>query len=232
MSRLEAEALGRALGECTIGHEIVVLEKTTSTNDAVLQMATPKTREGLVLFAEHQTAGRGQRNNRWESAARKGLWFSILLRPMIDISKSARLTAWAAETVAKTIQQELALAATIKLPNDVCVEGKKVAGMLVEMRAQEHAPHFAIAGIGINANQTPEDFSEELRPHAISLAIALNRQVDRQKFAAALLLNLDRAYREIFASHEGGSSSLLSAFGRTRTVASSMSKTRRRSRMN
>ena len=108
----------------------------------------------------------------------------------------------------QAIQQELALAATIKLPNDVCVEGKKVAGMLVEMRAQEHAPHFAIAGIGINVNQTPEDFSEELRPHAISLAIALSRQVDRQKFAAALLHNLDRTYREIFASHEGGSSSL------------------------
>src|SRR5467141_3597757 len=203
MSRLEAEALRPALSECTIGREIVVLEETTSTNDAVLQMATPNTREGLVLFAEHQTAGRGQRNNRWESAAHKGLWFSILLRPMIDISKSARLTAWAAEIVAKTIQQELALAATIKLPNDVCVEGKKVAGMLVEMRAQEHAPHFAIAGIGINVNQTPEAFSKELRQHAMSLAIALNRQVERQKFAAALLLNLDRTYRENFRFTRG-----------------------------
>src|SRR5437588_178013 len=127
MSRLEAEALRRALGKCTIGLEIVVLEETTSTNDAVLQMATANTREGLVLFAEHQTAGRGQRNNRWESAAHKGLWFSILLRPMIDISKSARLTAWAAEIVAKTILQELALAATIKLPNGVCVEEKNIA---------------------------------------------------------------------------------------------------------
>jgi len=232
MSRLEAEALRRALGECTIGREIVVLEETTSTNDAVLQMATPNTREGLVLFAEHQTAGRGQRNNRWESAAHKGLWFSILLRPMIDISKSARLTAWAAEIVAKTILQELALAVTIKLPNDVCVEEKKVAGVLVEMRAQENAPHLAIAGIGINVNQTVEDFSEELRPHAISLAIALDQPVDRQEFAVALLRNLDRTYREIFASYEGGSSSLLSAFGRTRPVASSMLKTRRRRRIN
>src|ERR1700688_2029863 len=207
MSRLEAESFGRALGKCTIGREIVVLEETTSTNDAILQMVTPNTREGLVLFAEHQTAGRGQRNNRWESAARKGLWFSILLRPIVDISKSARLTAWAAETVAKTIQQELALAATIKLPNDVCVEGKKVAGMLVEMRAQEKAPHFAIAGIGINVNQTLEDFSEELRPRAISLAMVLDRPVNRPEFAVALLRNLDRTYREIFASYEGGSSS-------------------------
>jgi BirA family transcriptional regulator, biotin operon repressor / biotin---[acetyl-CoA-carboxylase] ligase len=232
MSRLDAESLRRALGECTIGREIVVLEETTSTNDAVLQMATPNTREGLVLFAEHQTAGRGQRHNRWESAARKGLWFSILLRPIVDLSKSARLTAWAAEIVAKTILQELALAATIKLPNDICVEGKKVAGVLVEMRAQENAPYLAILGIGINVNQTPEDFSEELRPHAISLAIALDRSVDRQDFAVALLHNLDRTYREIFASHEDGSSSLLSAFGRNRPVASSALKTRRRTRIN
>ncbi|HEV3147672.1 MAG TPA: biotin--[acetyl-CoA-carboxylase] ligase [Chthoniobacterales bacterium] len=210
MSRLEADALRRALGECTIGREIIALEETTSTNDAVLQMATPNTREGLVLFAEHQSAGRGQRNNRWESAAHKGLWFSILLRPMIDISKSARLTAWAAEIVAKTILQELALAATIKLPNDVCVEGKKVAGMLVEMRAQEKASHLAIAGIGINVNQTLEDFSEALRPRAVSLAMALDRHVNRQEFAVALLRNLDRTYREIFASYEGRSSSLLS----------------------
>ena len=128
---------------------------------------------------------------------------------MIDISKSARLTAWAAETVAKTILQELALAVTIKLPNDVCVEEKKVAGVLVEMRAQENAPHLAIAGIGINVNQTVEDFSEELRPHAISLAIALDQPVDQQEFAVALLRNLDRTYREIFASYESGSSSLL-----------------------
>jgi len=199
MWRLEAEALRRALSKCTIGREIVVLEETTSTNDAVLQLATPGTREGLVLFAEHQTAGRGQRNNRWESAAHKGLWFSILLRPKIDISKSARLTAWAAEIVAKTLRQELALAATIKLPNDVCVDEKKVAGVLVEMRAQENAPHLAIAGIGINVNQTLEDFSEELRPRAISLAMVLDRHVNRQEFAVALLRNLDRTYAESFA---------------------------------
>jgi len=199
MWRLEAEALRRALSKCTIGREIVVLEETTSTNDAVLQLATPGTREGLVLFAEHQTAGRGQRNNRWESAAHKGLWFSILLRPKIDISKSARLTAWAAEIVAKTLRQELALAATIKLPNDVCVDEKKVAGVLVEMRAQENAPHLAIAGIGINVNQTLEDFSEELRPRAISMAMVLDRHVNRQEFAVALLRNLDRTYAESFA---------------------------------
>ena len=200
MSRLEADALRRALNSRTIGREIVVLEETTSTNDSVLQRATPTAPEGLVVFAEHQTAGRGQRNNRWESATHKGLWFSILLRPKIDIAESARLTAWVADTVAKTIRDEFSLTATVKEPNDVHIDGRKVAGVLVEMRAQQNAPHLAIAGIGINVNHAREDFSEELRERATSLAIALDRQLDRHRFAATLLRNLDRTYAERFGS--------------------------------
>ena len=197
-SRLDAEVIRRALGDCTIGREIIVLEETTSTNDAVLQRATPTTPEGLVVFAEHQTAGRGQRTNRWESAAHKGLWFSILLRPKIDISQSPRLTAWVLDAIAKMLNDQLFVAATIKAPNDIQIEGRKVAGVLVEMRAQSSAPHLAIVGIGINVNQAPEDFSEELRSRAISLSMALGRKVDRHEFAIALLRDLDRAYSQTF----------------------------------
>ena len=198
MSQLDAAQLSAALDNCIIGREIVVLEETTSTNDAIRQRATSLTPEGLVVFAEHQTAGRGQRGNRWESAPQKGLWFSILLRPKIEIDKSARLTTWAAETVARTIHEQFSLGATVKPPNDVQLEGRKVAGVLVEMRAQENAPHIAIAGIGINVNHTAADFPEELRSSATSLAIALHRQVDRAEFATALLRSLDRIYTESF----------------------------------
>ena len=205
MSRLEAEALRPALSECTIGREIVVLEETTSTSDALLQMATPSTREGLVLFAEHQTAGRGQRGNVWESAAGKGLWFSILLHPKIEIKDSARLTSWAADIVAATIRDSTFLNAIVQPPNDIYINGRKVAGVLVEMRAQKNAPHIAILGIGLNVNQTPRDFSEELRKRAVSLAMLRRRPLDRHLLAVALLQNLDRTYTEIFL--EGGSSS-------------------------
>src|SRR6266446_1253376 len=205
MSRLEAEALRPALSGCTIGREIVVLEETTSTNEALLQMATPNTREGLVLFAEHQTAGRGQRGNVWESAAGKGLWFSILLHPKIEIKDSARLTSWAADIVAATIRDSTFLNAIVQPPNDIYIDGRKVAGVLVEMRAQKNAPHIAILGIGLNVNQTPRDFSEELRKRAVSLATLRRRPLDRHLLAVALLRNLDRTYTEIFL--EGGSSS-------------------------
>jgi len=82
----------------------------------------------------------------------------------------------------------------------VHIGGRKVAGVLVEMRAQEKAAHLAIAGIGVNVNQSREDFPKELQNRAISLAMALGKQIDRQSFAIALLRNLDRTYREKFVS--------------------------------
>ena len=196
--RLIAGKLEAACRCATIGRQIIVLEQTGSTNDAILQVATPNSNERLVLFAEHQTAGRGQRGNRWESAAGKGLWFSILLRPKLQINDSGRLTIWALETISDVIQTDFSLEPAIKLPNDVQLYGRKVAGVLVEMRAQEKAPHLAVVGIGINVNQSLEDFPAELQSRAISLAIAMHQPVDRQKLAVSLLQNLDRTYREKF----------------------------------
>ena len=196
--RLVAEELQADLGSAVIGRKIIVLEQTSSTSDAILQISNADSKEGVVVFAEHQTAGRGQRGNRWESAAGKGLWFSVLLRPRIDLPSSPQLTAWAAEAISGAIENEFSLTPTIKLPNDVQIDGCKVAGVLVEMRAQKNAPHLAIAGIGVNVNQSREDFPKELQSRAISLAMALGKHVDRQKFAISLLRKLDRAYRELF----------------------------------
>jgi BirA family transcriptional regulator, biotin operon repressor / biotin---[acetyl-CoA-carboxylase] ligase len=209
LDRLVADQLQAALPCSIIGREIVVLEQTGSTNDAILQVASSQgaavssppslADEGLVLFAEHQTDGRGQRGNRWESAARKGLWFSILLRPEIPLSDSGRLTVWAIEAISNVIRIEFGLEPAIKLPNDVQLNGHKVAGVLVEMRAQNNAPHLAVVGTGINVNQCRDDFPAGLQDRAISLAMVLGRQVDRQNFAVALLRNLDLTYRKKFS---------------------------------
>src|SRR3954452_13598797 len=206
LDRLIASQLQAALPSAFIGRRIVVVEQTTSTNDAILQIAsqqgaavsTPPSHgdEGLVLFAEHQTAGRGQRGNRWDSAAGEGLWFSILLRPQIQINESYRLTGWAIDALSDVIRAEFALDSTIKMPNDVQLRGRKVAGVLVEMRAQRKAPHVAVVGIGVNANQS--DFPNELQDKATSLAITLGRRVNRQELAIALLRQLERTYRQRF----------------------------------
>src|SRR5215468_12657804 len=195
--QLQAECAG-----AIIGRKVIVLEKTNSTNDAISRVAPtdglPSIPDGLVVFAEHQTDGRGQRGNRWESAARKGLWLSILLRPEIQLSDSGRLTMWAIEAISDVIRTTFGLEPAIKLPNDVQLNGRKVSGVLVEMRAQDKAPHLAVVGIGINVNQSRDDFPAELQDSAISLAMALGRRVDRQNFALALLRKLDVTYRQKF----------------------------------
>src|SRR5436309_8691398 len=198
VDRLIAGELQAHFACATIGRQIIVLEQTASTNDAILQVATANSNAGLVLFAEHQTAGRGRRGNRWESAAGKGLWFSVLLRPGIHVNDSGRLTIWAMESICHVIRTQFALEPAIKLPNDVLLCGRKVAGVLVEMRAQKKAPHLAIVGIGINVNQSLQDFPSELQSGAISLAMALHRPVNRRELAIAVLRNLDRTYFERF----------------------------------
>jgi BirA family biotin operon repressor/biotin-[acetyl-CoA-carboxylase] ligase len=218
VDRLIGDQLKAQLRGTLIGREIIVREQTGSTNDAILQLAFPQgaavsslpavasakenppsfVDEGLVVFAEHQTDGRGQRGNRWESAAGKGLWFSILLRPEIQLSDSGRLTIWAIETVSDVIRTTFGLQPAIKLPNDLQLYGRKVSGVLVEMRAQKKASHLAVVGIGINVNQCRDDFPAKLQDRAISLAIASGRQTDRASFAVSLLRHLDLTYREKF----------------------------------
>ncbi len=196
--RLIADDVRAGLGDVVLGSEIIVLEQTSSTNDFLLRIAGPQVREGLVAFAEGQTAGRGQHGHRWASAPRLGLWFSILLRPQLALTESSRLTAWIAQSIAGTISDELTMAASVKAPNDVYVGDRKIAGVLVEMRATER-PHIAIAGVGINVNQQLEDFPEGLRERAGSLAMMHGCMIDRRDLAVAVLRDLDRSYRAAFA---------------------------------
>lgn len=195
MSPAELARLRVALGGCTIGREIVALDSTTSTNDAVRQLATANTREGIVVIAETQTAGRGTYGRGWESARGLGLWLSLLLRPHVAISESPRLTHWLAETIARTLHNQLQVAAEVKAPNDVLIGGRKVAGVLVEMCATANG-HFAVAGIGINVNQ--QEFSDDLATTATSLRIECRREIDRCALAIALLQQLDASYAELF----------------------------------
>src|ERR1700681_4049840 len=90
--RLAADELRANLGECRVGNQLVVVEETCSTNDIAWEAADRGAAEGFVVFAERQTAGRGQYGRRWESTPCRGLWFSVLLRPPITLNESPRFT--------------------------------------------------------------------------------------------------------------------------------------------
>jgi BirA family biotin operon repressor/biotin-[acetyl-CoA-carboxylase] ligase len=193
--RLVADELRAALGTAHVGNEIVVVEEARSTNDLVWEAVDRGVAEGFAVFAERQTAGRGQYGRRWESAPYQGLWFSVLLRPPITLNESPRLTSLLATVIATTIIEETGCAASIKPPNDIYVAGRKVAGVLVEGRTASDGSYIAVAGLGVNLNQTLEDFPAELRATAGSLRMAIGRQIHRAQFAVALLRNLETVYR-------------------------------------
>jgi BirA family biotin operon repressor/biotin-[acetyl-CoA-carboxylase] ligase len=190
--RLIAAELRAGLKGCRIGSELVVVEEARSTNDLAWEAEERGAREGFVVFAERQTAGRGQYGRQWESAPHLGLSLSVLLRPALTLRESPQLTSLLAELVVATIAEETGSVASVKLPNDIYVADRKVAGILVEGRTDKDGSYVAVAGIGINVNQSLENFSEELRATAGSLAMAAARRIDRGKFAVALLRNFDK----------------------------------------
>jgi len=175
------------------GVPVRVLGKTTSSNDDLLKLGEQGAPEGSLIFAERQTAGRGQFRRPWSSAPGLGLWFSLLIRMEISDTTIPSLSAFAAVALAETLGSLGIADAGIKAPNDLLVGGKKVAGILVETRPGRDS--FAVVGIGLNVNHGPGDFPEELRDRATSLAMVVGTKFDRSGVAASLLGDLGKSER-------------------------------------
>lgn len=182
-----------------IGNAIRVLPQTTSTNDEASRAALEGHPEGLVIFAESQSAGRGRMGRRWSSPAGRGLWFSVLLRPSLAPSECTQLTAASANALVRAIQSTTGITPEIKWPNDLLIKGKKIAGILTEMSAELEHVHSVILGIGIDATQTASEFPADLRNIATSLKLATGKTVSRADLAEAVLRELDREYARILA---------------------------------
>lgn len=167
-----------------------------STNEQAREIALAGGAEGVVVTAESQTSGRGRMDHSWHSAKGRGLWLSALLRPAVGMRRLPQLTLVAAVAVAEAIEAQTGLVAGIKWPNDILLGGRKVCGILCEIAdsGQEGQTPAAIIGIGLNVNQHIEEFPPELRSIAVSLRVAANRILDRQRLMDELLTRLERNY--------------------------------------
>lgn len=172
-----------------VGRTILILESVSSTNDAAWESAGRSDSDGLCVFAEIQTAGRGRRGRTWYSGKGESLLFSILLQQcplQADI-----LTLASAVAVAESLARQFPLNIQIKWPNDVLIENKKICGILTEFRRVNSQPCFVI-GIGINIHQRHAFFdSLSLDVPATSLSIETNTAGDRNALAASMLNSLD-----------------------------------------
>lgn len=184
---LDAPEIARGLRDCALAWEVIVHDEITSTSDAARELGLAGAPHGTAVFAEHQTAGRGRRENRWIMEKGAGLMFSVLLRPPEPMALWPRLTTLAALAVCKGIEAELPLHPLIKWPNDVHLGDRKAAGILAESFTGRHGA-FIVLGIGVNVNTRV--FPEVLRSTATSLLLELRPappELDRAPLAAALL---------------------------------------------
>ena len=180
-----------------VAREVQVFQETSSTNEIVDRLARDGVAEGVVVFAESQSAGRGRLGRRWFSPPGCGLWFSVLLRPPLRPQSATQLTVLSAVAVARGIERETGLHPEIKWPNDIVFGTRKCGGILLELGAElDHIRHVVL-GIGIDVNVAPEEFPSELRQVATSLREQAGHKLDRTALSVAILRELDAAYARL-----------------------------------
>ncbi len=160
-----------ALDTQRIGRRVLVFDEVDSTNTLAASLAGPDS-DGLVVIARNQTAGRGRFGRVWRSRPGGALLMSVVLHPPAELRRPSVLTAWAAVAVGDAVFSLTNTQAKIKWPNDLLVRGRKVCGILIEQGAA------VVVGIGLNLNQTAEEFAEAELPDATSLSMIAGRAED------------------------------------------------------
>lgn len=188
--RLTALEVGPLLATREFGRTLHHYDEVESTNAKAFELAHEGGFHGEVIVTEHQTAGKGRRGRSWTSPAGKSLAMSVILRPEIAPARAPELTLVAAVALAQTLN-DTGVDAAIKWPNDVQIDGKKVAGILTELSADVERVHFVVLGIGVNLNADASDFPPELAELATSVQAARRSSVHRALFMAALLSQLE-----------------------------------------
>jgi BirA family transcriptional regulator, biotin operon repressor / biotin---[acetyl-CoA-carboxylase] ligase len=199
VSPLNLEALQRNLQTqyFGVGNHLLYLSSIESTNSLAMQLAYERPEEGLVILTDSQTAGKGRRGRRWIDVPGCNVLMSVLFRPLFPPSMLVMMTSLA---VVDAIADICQVVATIKWPNDVLIEDRKVAGILIETSHDSNGHMFAVAGIGVNVNGTIEELEKHssmqvpLTTIATTLESACGHKVSREVFIARLLQYLEESY--------------------------------------
>lgn len=190
--------LAAPLSGCLVGSTLACLDTIDSTNTECKRRAMAGAPEGLVVLSEEQTGGRGRLGRTFQSPKGCGLYLSALLRPPLRPQEVEDFTAWVAVAVCDGIQAACGIQPQIKWTNDIVYGGKKLVGILTELglESETNSLQYLVPGIGINVNHRPEDFGEDIRPMAVSLAQILGRPVRRATLAVEVIRALDRMYAQ------------------------------------
>jgi BirA family biotin operon repressor/biotin-[acetyl-CoA-carboxylase] ligase len=184
-----AETVSNRLRTKQLGRTLLCLKECTSTNDVGRKLANKGAPHGFLIVSETQSAGRGRHGRKWISP-RGGIWMTIILRPPLVTSTLEALPLIGALSVTRGIQNALGINAKVRWPNDVVVDGSKVAGVIAESQQEGNSVEFALLGIGVNANFRSYRIRDE-NIQAVTLMDIRGAAIDGSKLVCEILLALE-----------------------------------------
>lgn len=211
---LTPRAIRQNLHAGSLGCRIHHYYQIDSTMSEAARLAVAKAPEGTLVVAEEQTAGRGRFGRSWFSPRGSGLYFTVVLRPKLPPASAPILTLLTGVAVAEALQEHTRLPTDLRWPNDVLLQGKKCAGILVEMTAQPERVEHAQVGIGVNVNQ--KEMPEELAAEATSLCREAGHTFSRLEILVGILKRLEQYY-QLF--QEQGAASIVERFSEISSYA-------------
>jgi BirA family biotin operon repressor/biotin-[acetyl-CoA-carboxylase] ligase len=179
-----------------LGRNICYRDSIDSTNTLAKALANEGCPNGLLCVAEEQGAGKGRLARGWISPYAKGIWFSVVLKPPFLPQEASKCTLLAAVAVVKAINAIKGVHAAIKWPNDILLLGRKMVGILTEMNAEFGHINYVVIGTGINTNATAEDYPDEVKPLAVSVADVAEEPFTRVELLCDILLNMEQLYEQ------------------------------------
>ena len=178
------------------GRTIEYFTKTESTNDDAWELYQEDAPSGSIIIAEIQSKGRGRQGNKWHTSPNKGLAFSILLRPKISVPDSGIFSIATAIAIYKALK-EYEIETKSKWPNDILIDDKKIAGILCESRISGNQITGLVIGVGLNVNQSLDDFSEDIADLSTSLFIEKGVPFQRERILASIINQLESVVTQI-----------------------------------
>lgn len=177
--------------------DIFYFDTIDSTNNKAKELAAGGAPEGSIVIAEQQSAGRGRKGRSWLSSSGEGLCISLILRPIIPPTEVSKLTLMTAVAISEALLNFTDIELKIKWPNDILVNGKKLAGILTEMSMEVDAIDYVIVGLGLNINSKKSSFSDEVKEIATSIQIETGNVFSRAMIVKLFLSWFEKLYFEV-----------------------------------
>jgi len=182
------------LNTATVGRNVLYYPSLPSTMDFAKKLATKGVSEGTVVFCDEQTEGRGRQGRKWFASPASSVLMSVVFRPTLE--RLPKINMLASLAIVLTIDKVAGITSTIKWPNDVLIDGKKVAGILMENVFEGETVQAAIVGVGLNVTMDVSAYTE-IASMATSLSAEAKRDFHRDDVLRTLLEEMDALYQAV-----------------------------------